>query len=102
MAPPSIPISNAVNTLSQRCAAIAARFMRKVDGSGHLCRHTCRHIKKDVPACARIREDMPAGYLTIKGIFAKDHHDELMQLLRHHEQREKNEHPLQRIMQIDE
>ncbi len=54
------------------------------------------------PACARIREDMPAGYLTIKGVFSKDHHDELMQLLRHHEQREKNEHPLQRIMQIDE
>ncbi len=45
---------------------------------------------------------MPAGYLTIKGVFAEDHHDELMQLLRHHEQREKNEHPLQRIMQIDE
>ncbi len=58
--------------------------------------------KERCPACARIREDMPAGYLTIKGIFAKDHHDELMQLLRHHEQREKSEHPLQRIMQIDE
>ena len=24
------------------------------------------------PACARIREDMPAGYLTIKGIFVDD------------------------------
>ena len=54
------------------------------------------------PACARIHEAMPAGYLTIKGDFAKAHRDELMQLLRHHEQREKNEHPLQRIMRIDE
>jgi hypothetical protein len=45
---------------------------------------------------------MPAGYLTIKGVFAKDHHDELIQLLRHHEQHEKSEHPLQRIMRIDE
>jgi hypothetical protein len=54
------------------------------------------------PACARVREDIPAGYLTIKGVFAKDHRDEVMQLLRHHEEREKKEHPLQRIMQIDE
>lgn len=54
------------------------------------------------PACRRIQEGMPAGYLTIEGDFAQSHRDELLNLVRNLEQREKTEHSLKRIMAIDD
>jgi hypothetical protein len=53
-------------------------------------------------ACRRILEKMPAGYVAIGGAFARDHREELLQLVRNLEAKEKAEHPLQRIMAIDE
>lgn len=53
-------------------------------------------------ACWRIAEKMPAGYVSIEGQFAHDHRDEIHNLVRHLETREKAEHPLQRIMSIEE
>lgn len=53
-------------------------------------------------ACRRIEEQMPAGYVTVAGEFARDHRDELLRLVHHLEAREKAEHPLQRIIAIDE
>jgi len=53
-------------------------------------------------ACRRIKENLPAGYVSIEGAFAQKHHDELLNLIRHIESREKAEHPLQRIMAIEE
>lgn len=52
-------------------------------------------------ACERIHDNMPAGYVSIRGEFAKEHRDELLKLIHHLEEREKTEHPLQRIMAID-
>ena len=52
-------------------------------------------------ACRRIVENMPAGYVSVEGEFARQHRDELLGLVRHLEAREKAEHPLQRIMSID-
>ncbi|MGV3743333.1 MAG: BCAM0308 family protein [Burkholderiaceae bacterium] len=54
------------------------------------------------PACMRIQEEMPAGYLTITGNFAMTHRDEIISMARHIEAREKKEHPLKRIMHIDQ
>lgn len=53
-------------------------------------------------ACRRIHEKLPAGYVSIEGQFAHDHREELLNLIRHLETREKAEHPLQRIMSIEE
>lgn len=53
-------------------------------------------------ACQRIHDDLPAGYVSISGSFAKKHRDELLSMVRHLEQKEKSEHPLQRIMAIDQ
>jgi len=53
------------------------------------------------PACKRIHQKMPAGYVTIQGDFAHDHRDEMLSLIHHIETREKSEHPLKRIMWID-
>jgi len=52
------------------------------------------------PACHRIRDKFPAGYLMLGGAFVREHHDEVLQLLRHVESRKNAEHPLQRIMDI--
>lgn len=58
-------------------------------------------VQARCPACRRIAEGMPAGYVTIEGKFAQDHHDEVVSLIRNIEDREKPEHPLQRIMSIE-
>lgn len=52
------------------------------------------------PACQRIREDAPAGEVRISGAFAAEHRDEILGRIRHVEEREKQEHPLQRVMAV--
>lgn len=54
------------------------------------------------PACQRIRDEFPAGYVTIKGAFFAEHKDEIVSLIESHEKKEKAERPLQRIIAIDE
>ena len=53
------------------------------------------------PACQRIQDEFPAGYVTIKGAFFAEHKDEIVNLIHSHEKKEKAERPLQRIMTID-
>jgi NMD protein affecting ribosome stability and mRNA decay len=53
------------------------------------------------PACQRIQDRFPAGYVTIKGAFLEEHRDEIVALIENHEKKEKAERPLQRIMAID-
>lgn len=52
------------------------------------------------PACRRIHDKRPAGYVTVGGRFLTEHHDDLVNLIRRTEAREKAEHPLKRIMAI--
>ena len=54
------------------------------------------------PACQRIHDDFPAGYVMVKGEFIKDHRDEIIALVKSKEDREKAAHPLQRIMAIED
>jgi hypothetical protein len=54
------------------------------------------------PACRRIRDRFPAGFVTLEGAYAAAHRDELLQLVRNIESREKAEHPYQRIMDIEQ
>ena len=54
------------------------------------------------PACHRSNDKYPAGELTLRGAFLAAHRDEIIKLVRHTEEAEKREHPLQRIMSIDE
>ena len=54
------------------------------------------------PACRRIHDKFPAGYVMIKGEFFNDHRDEIIALITSKEDREKAEHPLQRIMAIED
>jgi len=52
------------------------------------------------PACHRMRDHFPAGYVTVSGEFFAAHRDELLRLAHRREAHEKSEHPLERIMSI--
>jgi len=52
------------------------------------------------PACQRIRDDYPAGYVSLGGEYLAEHRDEILNLVRNCEAEEKAGHPLQRIMAI--
>jgi len=54
------------------------------------------------PACHRIHDHFPAGYLTLDGAFFHAKRDEIMHLVHNHEKRERAEHPLKRIMAVEE
>lgn len=53
-------------------------------------------------ACHRINDKYPAGILTLSGGFIKGHRREILNLARNTEDVEKAEHPLHRIMEIEQ
>ena len=58
---------------------------------------------KDIcPACHRIQDHCPAGFLTLKGEFLQTHKEEILHLVGNVEQREKAEHALKRLMAVEE
>ena len=54
------------------------------------------------PACHRIHDNYPAGFVTLAGQFLAQHREEVLHLVRNEEQRAKAEHPLKRIMAIED
>jgi len=58
--------------------------------------------KETCPACHRIHDHFPAGFLTMKGEFLHSHRTEIMNLVRNQEKHEQAEHPLKRIMAVEE
>jgi len=58
--------------------------------------------EEECPACHRIHDKFPAGYVTLKGEFFRGQREQILHLVKHHEVKEKAEHPLQRIMGIED
>ncbi len=54
------------------------------------------------PACHRVRDRFPAGYVTLDGDFFTAHRDEILRLARHRGEHERAEHPLERIMGVED
>jgi NMD protein affecting ribosome stability and mRNA decay len=52
------------------------------------------------PACRRIAERYPAGYIEISGPFSLATREEILSLVHHVEQQEKSEHPMERIVSV--
>lgn len=78
-----------------RCQAVFTRGRWTWDDAppnaqGHVC-----------PACARIDDDYPAGVIRIEGDFALAHSAEILNLIRNCHERESDDHPLSRIMKIE-
>ena len=53
------------------------------------------------PACHRIRDKQPAGYLTLEGALVEGDREELVRIARNVEKREAADHPLHRIIAIE-
>jgi len=53
-------------------------------------------------ACRRINDKFPAGIITFHGSFGPQQAKEIVHLSRHQEEAEKSEHPLNRIISIDQ
>ncbi len=53
------------------------------------------------PACQRLHDHQPAGYLRLTGSFLEEHESEFVALVHNIEVAERKEHPLQRIMAIE-
>lgn len=79
------------------CPQCGAAFL---EGRWTWSRPTKQSVEKLCPACLRIRDHVPAGILSLQGRFLKAHTDEILNLVSHVEERERNEHPMKRIMQI--
>lgn len=54
------------------------------------------------PACRRIADDYPDGSILVSGAFAAGRREEILALARHQEEREKAEHPLNRILRTSD
>lgn len=54
------------------------------------------------PACDRARDKYPAGRVTIEGPFAMTHREDILNLVWAQELKAKAEHPLDRIMHVEE
>lgn len=53
------------------------------------------------PACQRMEDDLPAGYVKLKGSFLPAHRDEILAVVKAREAHARAEHPLQRIMAVE-
>jgi hypothetical protein len=54
------------------------------------------------PACRRTRDGLPAGYVSLTGEYFASHRGEILNLVKNCEAAEKLEHPMQRIIAIDD
>ena len=81
-------------TLCPQCGAVFANGRW-----GWLPRPEAAHSEM-CPACHRIHDHFPAGYVKLEGEFLAQHRAEVFQLVRNLEKKEKAEHPLQRVMDI--
>ena len=83
-------------TLCTECGAV---FMKGrwvwADAPAHAGKAVC-------PACRRIADRFPVGRIEMQGGFFTKHHDEILNLVKNVEHREKANHPLERIMEIRE
>lgn len=54
------------------------------------------------PACQRIEDKFPGGYVTLKGPFLAAHRTEVLNLVKARETRAKEEHALQRLIAVED
>jgi NMD protein affecting ribosome stability and mRNA decay len=54
------------------------------------------------PACQRVRDRVPAAFLSVSGDFFSSHRDLIVRLIHNIEQRERKQHPMKRIMGSEE
>ena len=81
-----------------RCPKCKATYLKgrwtwrpaPADATPHVC-----------PACLRIADGLPAGYVALRGAFLPQHRSEILNLVMTRAARAQEEHPLQRIMAVE-
>ncbi|MGR8980579.1 MAG: BCAM0308 family protein [Gammaproteobacteria bacterium] len=58
--------------------------------------------KELCPACQRVHDRIPAGILTLSGMFFDEHRNEIMSLVHNKVERQKAQHPMKRLMTVEE
>lgn len=58
-------------------------------------------LRRKCPACRRVEDGFPAGYITLAGPFLQAHRDEILAVVRARETHERAEHPMQRIIAVE-
>jgi len=58
--------------------------------------------RQKCPACQRIHDKVPAGFLTLSGPFLDEHRDEIMHLVHNKVEEQKAQHPMKRLMTIED
>jgi len=52
------------------------------------------------PACQRIKDNLPAGYVELSGEFLEQHKEDILNLMKNEAEYARSKHPLHRIMEI--
>lgn len=82
-------------TICQQCGAVYHEGRWQwLDKPANAQQETC-------PACHRVNDNYPAGFVTVEGPFFDSHSEEIRRLIQHHAEHERAEHPLKRIMAIE-
>ena len=58
--------------------------------------------ERTCPACLRIEQQQPAGFVTLAGPFFAAHREEILRVVGAHEQAARAAHPMQRIIGVQE
>jgi hypothetical protein len=82
-----------------RCTACGAVFER---GRWHWGSAPAGAHAALCPACRRVQDKLPAGVLTLEGPYVDAHRAELVRIARNEAEHEAAEHPMHRIMGIEE
>ena len=73
------------------------------DGRWQWAATTPANVNEELcPACRRIQEKVPAGFLTLSGGFFDNHRDDIMNLVHNNVEDQKAQHPVKRIMDIED
>lgn len=83
-------------TVCTSCGVVFANGRWVWDYEGETTRETI------CPACRRIKDRYPAGFIKLRGEFFQANRDEIINLVRNQEELQKQAHPMQRIIRIIE
>jgi NMD protein affecting ribosome stability and mRNA decay len=67
-------------------------------------KNTSQEIGRKItcPACRRIEDNFPSGFVYLRGDYLKNHLEEIKNIIKNQEEMEKLHHPLQRIISSEE
>ncbi|MEK7314115.1 MAG: BCAM0308 family protein [Deltaproteobacteria bacterium] len=82
------------------CKGCSAVYQNKRWRMADVSEKKIKRLSVLCPACKKIKDDFPGGYVTLKGDFLKEHKEEILNLVKNKEERARSLNPLERVMAI--